>query len=121
MATRNPSAPATTPANTSTPKGFALTGPSVALDPRVHAVRNDLADIRLAGRVFAPHFAAPLFCRIEHAAALRTTRDGGEMVAELAPGEPFEVLELADDHAWGRSPARALVGYLDRGALERAR
>jgi len=105
------------PAYTSTPpKGFALTGRSVTLDPRVDAVRNDLADIRLAGRVVAPHFAAPMPCRIAHATVLRSARDG-EVVAELSPGEVFEVLDLAGDHAWGRAPDRALVGYLDRTAL----
>ncbi len=89
----------------------------MALDPRRHAVRSDLADIRLAGRVFAPHFAAPLACRLAAAAALHSARDGGAVVAELAAGEAFEVLELAGDHAWGRSPGRELVGYLDRAAL----
>ncbi len=89
----------------------------MALDPRTDAVRSDLADIRLAGRVFAPHFAAPMPCRIAHAAMLRSARDGGEVVAELQPGELFEVLEFAGDHAWGRAPDRALVGYLDRAAL----
>ena len=34
--------------------------PMQAIDPRVDAVRRDLADVRLAERVFAPHYAAPL-------------------------------------------------------------
>ncbi len=106
-----------TPASPSTPRGFALTGPSVALDPRRHAVRNDLADIRLAGRVFAPHFAAPMSCRLARPSALLTKREGGEAVADLDTDELFEVLELAGDHAWGRAPGRELVGYLDRAAL----
>ena len=106
-----------TPESPSTPRGFALTGPSVTLDPRRHAVRSDLADVRLAGRVFAPHFAAPIPCHLARAAALLTKREGGEAVADLDTGEQFEVLELAGDHAWGRAPGRELVGYLDRGAL----
>ena len=89
----------------------------MALDPRTEAVRSDLADIRLAGRVFAPHFAAPMRTQIERAAALRAGRADGEWLAELAPGEAFEVLDFSGDHAWGRSPSRALVGYVDRAAL----
>ena len=92
----------------------------MTLDPRTHAVRSDLADVRLAGRVFAPHFAAPMLWRIERTVMLHTSRDHGEAIAELSPGETFEVLELSGDYAWGLSPQRALVGYLDRTALARA-
>ena len=86
------------------------------LDPRTHAVRRDLADIRLAGQVFAPHFAAPLPCRLARAAALRAA-PAGDVLVELAAGEPFEVLDLSGDVAWGRAPEPGLVGYLDRNAL----
>ena len=41
-----------------TDERFHLTGPSLALDPRIHAYRNDIADIALAGQIFAPHYAA---------------------------------------------------------------
>lgn len=106
-----------TSANPSTPDGFALTGPSVKLDPRTHAIRSDLADIRLAGRVFASHFAAPIPYRLGRATSLRLARDGGEAIAELVVGDVFEVLESAGDHAWGCAPAHDLVGYIDRAAL----
>lgn len=86
------------------------------LDPRSNAVRADLADIRLTGRVFAPHYAAPLICRLARPASLREA-PAGQTVAQLAPGDAFEVLELAGDHAWGRAPGPGLVGYLDRDAL----
>ena len=89
------------------------------LDPRTHAVRGDLADIRLAGQVFAPHFAAPLACRLAHGTALRDA-PSGEALATLSAGEPFEVLELAGATAWGRAPGPGLVGYLDRSALDAA-
>ena len=90
---------------------------SVALDPRTHAIRSDVADIRLAGRVFASHFAAPLPYRLARAASLWSARDAGEFYAQLDVGDLFEVLELTGDHAWGRAPGRELVGYLDRAAL----
>lgn len=88
------------------------------LDPRTHAVRPDLADVRLAEYVFAPHYAAPLTRRVARPAALRLARDPtSETMATLAPGDTFEVLELAGDLAWGIAPAARLVGYLPAAAL----
>ena len=73
--------------------------------------------MRLAGRVFAPHFAAPLACRVAQAAALSVERAGGDDLAALAPGDAFEVLELSGTRAWGIAPASGLVGYVDRASL----
>ena len=39
---------------------FGLTGTSQAFDPRIVAIRPDLADIAVAGTYFAPHYAAPM-------------------------------------------------------------
>ncbi|MCP3733284.1 SH3 domain-containing protein [Sphingomonas sp. RP10(2022)] len=100
-------------------KAFALTGPSVTLDPRTHAVRGDLADVRLAERVFAPHYAAPLKAKALQAITLFTDRNLSEPLADLAMGDVFEVLELAGRHAWGRAIHADLVGYVDRTALDR--
>ena len=86
---------------------FALTGPSQPFDPRTDAVRPDIADIRLADRFFAPHYAAPL------AAA----RDGCEPIAELSPGDAFEALEILRDAAWGIARPAGLVGYVALSAL----
>ena len=87
------------------------------LDPTTHAVRGDLADVRLAEYVFAPHYAAPMACDATRAVTLNATRSGGVALAELAAGEQFEVLELAGDNAWGIAPERGLVGFVDRTAL----
>ena len=102
-----------------TRKAFALTGPSVVLDPLTHAVRGDLADVRLAEFVFAPHYAAPMACTSTRTVTLFADRARSSAVAEMTSGEPFEVLELAGDHAWGIAPERGLVGYVDRSALDR--
>ncbi len=88
------------------------------LDPRTHAVRPDLADVRLAEYVFAPHYAAPITRRVAQSAALRIARDpASETLATLAPGDLFEVLELAGALAWGIAPDAKLVGYLPADRL----
>ena len=111
-----PHAPAAPPHRT-----FALTGRSVAIDPLHNAVRGDLADIRLAEFVFAPHYAAPMPCALTQETALHAQADSrSETLATLAPGETFEVLEVLREMAWGVSPDRRLAGYVARRALERA-
>ena len=89
----------------------------MTLDPRTHAVRGDLADARLADRVFAPHYAVAMPCRVSRAAVL-LAEPNGEKLADLAPGDTFELLELAGDRAWGTARPAGLVGYCDRTALE---
>ena len=89
------------------------------IDPRTDAARRDLADVRLADRVFAPHYAAPVAHLVTAPASLRAARDAdAETLAELAPGDLFEVLELSAGAAWGRAPAAGLVGYVDAAHLK---
>jgi hypothetical protein len=93
----------------------------VTVDPRVDAVRRDLADVRLADRVFAPHYAAPMPRRIAGAAPLRESSVADSPVlAQLKAGDLFEVLELAGTHAWGVAPGVGLVGYIDASTLAEA-
>lgn len=101
-------------------RSFALSGHSVAIDPRHNAVRPDLADVRLAEYVFAPHYAAPMPCVMTRAAILHATSSpDSEPLAELQSGEAFECLEVLREMAWGVSPDRRLAGYVDRHALDR--
>ncbi|WP_232834038.1 MULTISPECIES: hypothetical protein [unclassified Sphingomonas] len=109
-------APSTPPA--SARKAFKLTGRSIVLDPRTHAVRGDLADVRLADQVFAPHYAAALPTRARERMTVFGDRTRREPIGELAAGAMFDVLELAGDHAWGRAPDLGLVGYVDRTKLD---
>ncbi len=100
-------------------RAFALTGPSVILDPKTHAVRGDLADVRLAEQVFAPHYAAPM-----PAVALRDTpvfadRNLSDVLTTLPARAVFDVLELAGNHAWGLVRETDQVGYVDRTALDK--
>jgi hypothetical protein len=91
------------------------------IDPRTQAVRGDLADVRLAEIVFAPHYAAPLQCIASRTVTLQSTREAAsESLGTVAAGDRFEVLELAGNNAWGVAPAIRLVGYVDRTALEPA-
>ncbi|HEX8554660.1 MAG TPA: SH3 domain-containing protein [Sphingomonas sp.] len=100
-------------------KGFALTGPSVRLDPATHAVRADLADVRLAEFVFAPHYAAPVEHRLTSAAPLRQARAAASaVVVTLAEGDSFEVLDLVAGQAWGVAPDCGCVGWIDGSALD---
>lgn len=82
------------------------------------AVRGDLADVRLAEQVFAPHYAAAVTVLIERAVPLLgATNDAAEVLIELAPGKPFEVLDYSGIWAWGIDPESGLVGYVERTAI----
>ncbi|HEU0066864.1 MAG TPA: SH3 domain-containing protein [Sphingomonas sp.] len=106
------------PSGSPTRDGFALTGRSVTLDPSRHAVRPDLADIRLAAQVFAPRYAAPFFCRMTSDADLRGGREPtSATLATLVAGDAFEVLEFSGTLAWGVAPGPCLVGYVPAAAL----
>jgi hypothetical protein len=84
----------------------------------VDAVRPDLADIRLAGRVFAPHYAAPMPRVIHFETPLRVSAKGDEPpLTTLHKGDVFEVLEVAGANAWGVAPGPGLVGYVAASAL----
>jgi hypothetical protein len=95
-----------------------LTGPSRPLDSRIHAFRHDLADIALAGRIIASHYARPLARSCgAHATFVRTEPDSDSAVSELLPGELFAVLEYAGGWAWGYCIADHVVGYVEAIAL----
>ena len=99
-------------------KSFSLTGPSTAFDPQRHAVRADLADVRLADLVFAPHYAAPMACVVSDAAPLHLGpgADSPSLV-QLTTGDCFETLDMTGDMAWGIATAAGLVGYVNRAVL----
>jgi hypothetical protein len=85
------------------------------LDPRIHAWRNDIADIGLAGRLFAPHYARPLIrsCGLIATPVRSGPSDSAEAVSQLLPGEEFAVLDLTSGWAWGYCRADHRVGYVE--------
>lgn len=99
----------------STGNRFELQGSAIALDPRIHAYRSDVADVALAGRIIAPHYARPLIRACGMCAApLRGRPDPDAMaVSELLPGEEFAVLEYAAGWAWGYCVSDHRVGYVE--------
>lgn len=80
-------------------------------------MRADLADVRLAARVFAPHYAAPCNRTLTRDAVLHGAFRGGDELAQLAAQSRFELLDVTGSTAWGIAVDSGLVGYLDADAL----
>ena len=82
-------------------------------------VRGDLAHIRLAGRVFVPHYAVPMPRKIAAggAALVRAMQEGADVLDQLPGGTLFNVLDLAGQWAWGQVGNDGLVGYVPIAAL----
>ncbi|HEV2569329.1 SH3 domain-containing protein [Sphingomonas sp.] len=100
-------------------KRFSLSGPSRPLDLTHNAARRDLADVRLAGRWFAPHYAVAESWTCTNGCTLHAAREG-EALGDIAAGESFAVLEIAGDWAWGFQESDGRVGYVPVAALDRA-
>lgn len=98
---------------------FGLTGMSQSFDPRMVAIRPDLADIAVAGTHFAPHYAAPMMMSgALPAAAMRAAPSlDVDQTSELLFGEGFALLDLTGGWAWGYSLTDHYVGYLAADAL----
>jgi cell wall-associated NlpC family hydrolase len=69
----------------------------------------------LAGRLFAPHYAAPLIraCGLIATPVRLEPADGATEVSELLPGEGFAVLDFTAGWAWGYCLADHRVGYVE--------
>ncbi len=98
-------------------KLFSLSGHSPRFDPRLDAVRDDLADVNLAGRLFTPHYADAVAkqCNLPFAALFQ--KPGGEQSSELLRGETFMLLDISGGWAWGWTAHDHYVGYLEASVL----
>ncbi len=100
-----------------------LSGPSEKLDAGHWPVRGDLAHVRLAGKVFVPHYAVPMPHSIVPCGA-RLFAQGNkesELRQELGGGTLFNVLDISGGWAWGQVGEDGFVGYLPMEALEERR
>ena len=90
------------------------------LDPRLHAFRPDLADIRLKGRVQAARFVEGTPRRVVAASApiRRTPRPDAGLESEALHGETVIVFEAGSEGwSWGQLETDSYVGYVPTDAL----
>lgn len=77
-----------------------------------------MADVALAGRVIASHYAEPLLRHLAAAAQLRgSAGEEGEVIGELAPGDEYWLLDSTGGWAWGYAGKDRRVGYVRSEAL----
>jgi hypothetical protein len=97
---------------------FALTGPSDLPDPQFNAYRKDLADIALAARVIASHYAEAVERKLAASATLHAGPSAdSDAVEQLEAGERFLMLDDSLGWAWGYAGDDRRVGYVPADAL----
>ena len=105
-------------------ESFVLSGPGATAQAGHLPVRGDLAHIKMAGRYFVPHYAVPMPRIVaNNDTALQKAGNGAsngeaEVVAVLAAGTVFNVLDISGGWAWGQVGEDGFVGYLPLTALE---
>ena len=90
------------------------------LDRRLNACRDDLADVRLKGKVSAARFVEGTVRRVAQGIVplRKLPAPGTQLVSELLLGERVRVFEEKDGAAWVQSEADGYVGYTDSAALD---
>lgn len=77
-----------------------------------------MADVALAGRVIASHYANPIAKTVIANAPLRVAAsEEAEEIAELEPDDPFNMLDDTLGWAWGYAGRDRRVGYVRSEAL----
>lgn len=83
----------------------------------MNAVRGDLADVELADRVFAPHYAKACPFKVIADTELRESAENeAAVVVVLKKGEQFDLLDISGGWGWGHSATA--VGYVQTSAIE---
>ena len=81
------------------------------LDRAVHAVRDDLADVELADRVFAPHYARSTLYRVIAGTSVYIKPNlESEQIGTVMIGDSADIFDLSGGWAWVRVTAG--IGYL---------
>jgi cell wall-associated NlpC family hydrolase len=93
---------------------YALSGPAKVRDARTTPIRGDLADIALAGKLFAPHYVVPMerMVTAPFAAVRKAPQADAEQASELLQAERFMVLDIAGAWAWGYCAHDDYNGYV---------
>lgn len=88
-------------------------------DPRLHAIRSDLADQRLATKVKAARYAegVPFQCRAASVPMFGRPDAAAPMTSELLLGETFDVFEAVEGWLWGQCRHDRYVGYAPAAGL----
>ena len=97
---------------------YALSGPCGRVDPLTMPVRGDLAHIRMAGKVFVPHYIVPMPRRVVAGGGALRQAAKGEVIATLAGGTAFAVLDISGGFAWGECGEGGAIGYISLDELE---
>ena len=98
---------------------FRLSGALEKHDLRVTPIRGDLADIKLAGKFFAPHYVDPQirYCTAQSAMIVSSAADDAIATSQLLLGEAFALLDITGDMAWGYSLHDDYCGYVPLSVL----
>lgn len=98
---------------------FTLEGHSFVGDKRTTPIRGDLADIKLAGLLFAPHYAVPMIrsCTVPSVMMHQLADADSAVISELIHGEDFAILDISGKWAWGYSVHDDYLGYVEMAAL----
>lgn len=78
-----------------------------------------MADVALAGTLFASHYAAANRCHLtaRESAIFAEPSTGARAVSQLVMGEAFDVFDIVSGWAWGRCAHDDYVGYLPADRL----
>ena len=116
---QGPSVTASSPNQADYSGQYSLSGPAKVRDARITPIRGDLADIALAGKLFAPHYVVPMERAVTAAFSplRKTPHDDAEQTSELLLGERFMVLDIAGAWAWGYCQHDCYNGYSALDAL----
>lgn len=85
-----------------------------ALDPRIHAYRNDIADERLKGLVSSERYVPgdDAYVHIDRVPLFLEPSFDAELQTEALSGEGVRIFEISDGWAWGQLFTDGYVGYL---------
>jgi len=99
---------------------LSLAGPSEKLDAAHWPVRGDLAHVRLAGKVFVPHYAVPMEHRVVSGGAdlHEAARPDSPVMDKMTGGSLFNVLDMSGGWAWGQVGDDGFVGYMPLDSLK---